>query len=113
MNKTRCPDCNGVLERVPTSAGVGYYCPKENKFIREYYEGPSWKQIERKLDNETKAIILFVSMPMFVLCGFIFKILADAYVKYPEWGLVIASLVSIPIGMIVYFFWTAKTKWIN
>ena len=41
MDKSKCPDCGNPVRPIPTSAGMGYYCENEDKFIGEYFDGPT------------------------------------------------------------------------
>ena len=71
MDKSKCPDCGNPVRPIPTSAGVGYYCENEDKFIGEYFDGPTEEELDRKLKREALMLYAVVSIPFFLFLGVI------------------------------------------
>lgn len=71
VDKTRCPQCGGPVEQIVTSIGTGYYCPGEDRFIGEYYDGPSWKEIEEDLRRKWNRLFLAAAIPFVVTVAWI------------------------------------------
>lgn len=65
-DKTKCPDCGGPVEPIHTSSGTGYYCRSEDKFIGDYYEGPTEKELNRKFDREETRMKIILIIPIII-----------------------------------------------
>jgi hypothetical protein len=70
MDKTKCPTCNGSVERVPTTIGIGYYCRSEDRFIGEYFDGPTQAELNKRLDMETWMIKLILILPALIIASY-------------------------------------------
>ena len=66
MDKSICPDCGGPVQPFPVSGAVGYYCGNEDKFIGEYYKGPTEGELRRKWKREDLLISLLLYSPVVV-----------------------------------------------
>lgn len=69
MDKSKCPDCGNPIRPIPTSVGVGYYCENEDKFIGEYYEGPTREELDRKFKRENLLLTIVMYSPIAVFLG--------------------------------------------
>lgn len=69
MDRSKCPDCGNPVRPIVTSVGVGYYCENEDKFIGEYYEGPTREELDRKFDREQMMINILLYSPFVILLG--------------------------------------------
>lgn len=69
MDKSKCPDCGNLVKPIPTSVGVGYYCKNEDKFIGEYFDGPTTEELDRKLKREELMLTAVLYSPVVVLLG--------------------------------------------
>lgn len=69
MDKSKCPDCGNPVKFIPTSVGVGYYCENEDKFIGEYFDGPTTEELDRKLKREELMLTAVLYSPVVVLLG--------------------------------------------
>jgi len=69
MDKSKCPDCENPVRPIPTSVGVGYYCESEDKFIGEYFDGPTTEELDRKLKREELMLTAVLYSPVVVLLG--------------------------------------------
>ena len=71
MDRSKCPDCGNPIKPIITSVGVGYYCESEDKFIGEYYEGPTEDELDRKFKREKLLISIAMYIPLVVFLGFL------------------------------------------
>jgi len=69
MDKSKCPDCGNPVKPISTSVGVGYYCENEDKFIGDYFEGPTREELDRKLKRENLLVSIVMYSPGLILMG--------------------------------------------